>query len=57
MHREIGGYRPDSSGLLTAFDIDVRKVGRDVAEAGGVLHARSSYFMKHTPKLPSECGA
>jgi myo-inositol-1-phosphate synthase len=33
MHWEIGGYRPSDLEVVAAFDIDVRKVGKDVAEA------------------------
>ena len=33
MHWEIGGYKPYDLEVVTAFDIDQRKVGRDVAEA------------------------
>ncbi len=33
MHWEIGGYRPQDIEVVTAFDIDVRKVGKDVSEA------------------------
>ncbi len=33
MHWEIGGYRPGDIEVVAAFDIDRRKVGRDVAEA------------------------
>jgi myo-inositol-1-phosphate synthase len=33
MHWEIGGYRPSDIEVVAAFDIDARKVGRDVAEA------------------------
>lgn len=33
MHWEIGGYRPSDLEVVTAFDIDVRKVGKDVNEA------------------------
>jgi myo-inositol-1-phosphate synthase len=33
MHWEIGGYRPQDLEVVAAFDIDVRKVGKDVAEA------------------------
>jgi myo-inositol-1-phosphate synthase len=33
MHWEIGGYRPGDIDVVAAFDIDGRKVGRDVAEA------------------------
>ncbi len=33
MHWEIGGYRPGDLEVSIAFDIDVRKVGKDVSEA------------------------
>nr|HID58126.1 inositol-3-phosphate synthase [Desulfobacterales bacterium] len=33
MHWEIGGYRPGDIEVVAAFDIDQRKVGKDVAEA------------------------
>ncbi|HQU15595.1 MAG: inositol-3-phosphate synthase [Chromatiales bacterium 21-64-14] len=33
MHLEVGGYRPCDVQVVAAFDIDKRKVGRDVNEA------------------------
>jgi len=33
MHWEIGGYKPGDIEVAAAFDIDKRKVGRDVHEA------------------------
>jgi len=33
MHWEIGGYAPGDIDVVAAFDIDKRKVGRDVSEA------------------------
>jgi len=33
MHRKIGGYRPDDIQVGAAFDVDRRKVGKDVAQA------------------------
>ena len=33
MHREIGGYAPGDIEIVAAFDIDRRKVGKDVSEA------------------------
>jgi myo-inositol-1-phosphate synthase len=33
MHWDLGGYRPQDIEVVAAFDIDQRKVGRDVAEA------------------------
>lgn len=33
MHWDIGGYRPQDIEIVAAFDIDTRKVGKDVSEA------------------------
>jgi myo-inositol-1-phosphate synthase len=33
MHYDLGGYRPQDIGVVAAFDIDKRKVGKDLAEA------------------------
>lgn len=33
MHRSIGGYRPGDIEVVAAFDIDERKVGKDVSDA------------------------
>jgi myo-inositol-1-phosphate synthase len=33
MHWDVGGYTPSDIEVVTAFDIDRRKVGRDVSEA------------------------
>jgi myo-inositol-1-phosphate synthase len=33
MHWDLGGYRPKDVKVVAAWDIDARKVGRDVAEA------------------------
>ena len=33
MHNSIGGYRPGDIRVVAAFDIDERKVGKDVSEA------------------------
>ncbi len=33
MHREVGGYRPEDIHFVAAWDVDRRKVGRDLAEA------------------------
>jgi myo-inositol-1-phosphate synthase len=33
MHWDIGGYTPGDIEVVSAFDIDQRKVGKDVAEA------------------------
>lgn len=33
MHWDIGGYGPSDMAFVAAFDIDVRKIGKDLAEA------------------------
>ena len=33
MHWEIGGHRPQDIEVVAGFDIDIRKVGKDIAEA------------------------
>jgi myo-inositol-1-phosphate synthase len=33
MHWDLGGYRPSDIHVVAAWDVDTRKVGRDVAEA------------------------
>ena len=33
MHEELGGYRPSDIRVVAAWDVDRRKVGRDVAQA------------------------
>jgi len=33
MHWDIGGYGPSDIAFVAAFDIDVRKIGKDLAEA------------------------
>ena len=33
MHWDIGGYKPGDIEVVAAFDIDRRKVGKDISEA------------------------
>jgi myo-inositol-1-phosphate synthase len=33
LHWEIGGYRPQDIEVVAAYDVDVRKVGKDICEA------------------------
>lgn len=33
MHRELGGYQPSDIRVVAGWDVDQRKVGRDIAEA------------------------
>ena len=50
MHYEIGGYRPSDIEVVCAFDIDKRKVGKDVAEAIFALPNCTTVFCKDIPK-------
>ncbi len=49
MHWEIGGYRPGDIEVAAAFDIDKRKVGRDVSEAIFALPNCTTVFCKDIP--------
>ncbi|MBW2666122.1 MAG: inositol-3-phosphate synthase, partial [Deltaproteobacteria bacterium] len=50
MHWEIGGYRPFDIEVVAAFDIDVRKVGKDVNEAIFELPNCTTVFCGSLPK-------
>lgn len=50
MHWEIGGYRPSDIEVVAAFDIDKRKVGRDVSEAIFAEPNCTSVFCKDVPR-------
>ena len=50
MHWEIGGYRPQDLEVVAAFDIDVRKVGKDVAEAIFEPPNCTTVFCERLPK-------
>jgi myo-inositol-1-phosphate synthase len=49
MHYEIGGYHPGDIEIAAAFDIDRRKVGRDVAEA---IFAKPNCTRTFFPEMP-----
>jgi myo-inositol-1-phosphate synthase len=49
MHREIGGYVPGDVEVVAAFDIDRRKVGRDVADAIFAAPNCTAVFYPHVP--------
>jgi myo-inositol-1-phosphate synthase len=51
MHWEVGGYRPRDLHVVAAFDIDRRKVGRDVAEAIFAPPNCTKVFCPDVPKL------
>ncbi len=50
MHWEIGGYTPSDIQVVAAFDIDKRKVGRDVSEAIFALPNCTKVFCKDIPR-------
>jgi myo-inositol-1-phosphate synthase len=51
MHWDVGGYKPGDIGVVAAFDIDKRKVGRDVAEAIFADPNCTTVFHKDVPKI------
>lgn len=51
MHWEIGGYKPSDIELVAAFDIDARKVGRDVSEAIFSPPNCTTVFCRVIPKI------
>jgi len=50
MHWDIGGYRPGDIEVVTAFDIDKRKVGEDVSAAIFVRPNCTKVFCPDIPK-------
>ncbi len=49
MHWDIGGYKPYDIEIVAAFDIDERKVGKDVNEAIFSLPNNTAIFSKDMP--------
>ena len=50
LHWEIGGYRPGDIEIVGAFDVDVRKVGKDISEAIFEAPNCTAVFCKDVPK-------
>ena len=50
MHYDLGGYRPQDIEVVAAFDIDKRKVGKDIAEAIFQLPNCTRPICKNIPK-------
>lgn len=50
MHWDVGGYRPFDIEVVAAFDIDVRKVGKDVNEAVFEPPNCTTVFCESLPK-------
>ena len=44
MHWDLGGYRPKDIRVVSAWDVDRRKVGRDVSEAIGASPNNTKTF-------------
>jgi myo-inositol-1-phosphate synthase len=49
MHWDVGGYRPEDIRIVAAWDIDERKVGRDVSEAIFAKPNCTTVFCDHVP--------
>jgi myo-inositol-1-phosphate synthase len=49
-HWDLGGYRPADLKIVAAWDIDRRKVGRDVSEAIFALPNCTAVFCHHVPE-------
>ncbi len=54
MHWDIGGYKPFDIEVVAAFDVDKRKVGKDVSEAIFALPNCTTVFCKDVPKTNVE---
>jgi myo-inositol-1-phosphate synthase len=54
MHWEIGGYRPSDIEVVAAFDIDARKVGKDVSDAIFALPNNTVVFQRDIPRTGVE---
>lgn len=51
MHLDLGGYLPSDIEVVAAFDIDRRKVGKDVSEAIFSLPNCTAVFCPDVPKM------
>ena len=50
MHWDIGGYKPSDIDVVAAFDIDGRKVGKDISEAIFQPPNCTAIFQKNVPQ-------
>ncbi len=50
MHQEVGGYHPWDIEVVAAFDVDKRKVGRDVSEAIFAAPNCTTVFQEDMPR-------
>lgn len=51
MNWDIGGYTPSDIEVVAAFDIDKRKVGKDISDAIFELPNCTTVFCKAVPKI------
>ena len=51
MHWDLGGYLPSDVEVVAAFDVDRRKVGRDVSEAIFAAPNCTAVFCDEVPKV------
>src|SRR3989338_9214378 len=54
MHWDIGGYKPSDVEVVAAFDIDKRKVGKDVSEAIFSKPNNTTVFQRQIPHMGVE---
>jgi len=54
MHYDIGGYKPWDIEVVAAFDVDARKVGKDVSEAIFAEPNCTTIFYPDVPKMGVE---
>ncbi len=54
LHWDLGGYRPKDIRFVAAWDIDRRKVGRDIAEAIFAPPNCTAVFCDHVPPAGAE---
>lgn len=50
MHWDIGGYGPSDIDVVAAFDVDLRKIGKDVSEAIFEAPNCTTVFCENIPK-------
>ena len=50
MHWDLGGYKPSDVNVVAAWDVDVRKVGKDVSEAIFAKPNCTAIFCAEVPK-------
>ena len=55
MHWNIGNYKPEDIEVVAAFDIDKRKVGKDISEAVFQLPTALQFSIRTSPKKAQSC--